>query len=73
MNIGDLVRVKNIYMSWDDEPKPGYIMRILDLDKTRGYYVMVMEGKYFGKKHWISGVDLEVLSESTCKEASCVI
>ena len=62
MKVGDLVRVKNIRLD-SSKVVPGFLMQILEIKESHGYYVVVLQGgsKYLGLKHWISGIDLEVI------------
>ena len=68
MKVGDLVRVKNIYDHMcvteesQDTFQSGFLLCITEISPD-GYYVMVMEGRYLGAEHWITGENLEVISE----------
>jgi len=63
VKVGDLVRVKNITLD-DSNVVPGFLMQILEIKESHGYRVVLLQGgnKYLGLKHWISGVDLEVIA-----------
>ena len=67
MKVGDLVRVKNIHKHFDLDPEPGYLMCVLSVRK-KGYFMMIVQGKYFGMTNWVSGRGFEIVSTSTCKE-----
>ncbi len=68
MKVGDLVRVKNIHLHWRDGSKtlpkkvPGFLMQVLAINGSQRF-VMILEGKHLGLKHWINGKGLEVISE----------
>ena len=63
MEVGDLVRVKNITLD-DSNVVPGFLMQILEI-KGSQYYVILLQGgiKHVGFKHWINNDDkaLEVI------------
>jgi len=72
MNIGDLVRVKNINEYFDDDPAPGYLMQILSVSRN-GYFTMILQGKYFGMTNWVSGKGFEIVSKSACKTCHSIV
>ena len=65
MKVGDLVRVPNVnaYDPWCEVTESGYLLQIIAMG-SEGYYIIVLEGPYLGVEHWVSGEDLEVISET---------
>ena len=62
MKVGDLVRVRNIHEGMNvGHVQPGFLLRIQEKASPTAYYVIVMEGPYMGREHWITGEHLEVV------------